>query len=455
MKKEDIQLTKSQSELIPKMEAFLNSEERIFLLTGKPGVGKTTMTKMVLAEHISADRHSGNSQNMNVAGICLAHQAKNVLGAHIPNVFTFAKAYGLKETINKMTGKRSFTYDKYAQNIIGQQNIPVFVHDEVSQYTEEMLDIVLQRTPIFSKIIFIGDRAQLPPIDPENKMGADSDSPIFRYDLPDSCKHELDERVRQAANNPILELSDIIREEIFGLQRLDRVLEAAMTPNMVNGIGHGIVKEEDLLSHIEKENILNTRLVAFRNMAINKFNPEIRDYVLDSPKDELVDGDVVAMTENFYQENSEGRVDYVLHNSDVLKLYNVYTKVMKFYVAGKSYSIDAYVANIEGRPDKDKFITPTPEGRLVFAKALNEVAKKCKERKADWDEFWQFNKNSFCEYQYAYAITAYKSQGSTYDRIYLDIHDILNTKPISRKRKLQTIYTAITRAKNDVYFITN
>ena len=54
---------------------------------------------------------------------------------------------------------------------------------------------------------------------------------------------------------------------------------------------------------------------------------------------------------------------------------------------------------------------------------------------------------------YGYAITAYKAQGSSYDSIYLDINDVLLTRPLTPKRKLQTIYTAITRARNNVYFL--
>lgn len=42
-------------------------------------------------------------------------------------------------------------------------------------------------------------------------------------------------------------------------------------------------------------------------------------------------------------------------------------------------------------------------------------------------------------------------QGSGFTNVYIDIADIMST-PISDKRKLQTLYTAITRATHQVIF---
>jgi hypothetical protein len=451
---EELQLTKSQIELKGKMEAFLDSKERIFLLTGKPGVGKTTMNKIVLEDHIKADLNNESYYNINVAGITLSHQAKNVLGKHIPNVFTFAKAFGLKEKVDEHSGKKTFEYDKYNQgDIIGRRDIPVFVHDEVSQYTDEMLQIVLENTPMFSKIIFIGDRAQLPPIDPDNKLGRDADSPIFSWDIPESCKHELTERVRQAEGNPILELSDIIREEIFGSQNIARVIDAIKVPNMVDGVGYSFVKYDDLLKDIEDKDILQTRILAYRNKTINKFNPIIRNHLLGNPEDGLVEGDIVTMKENYYHfaQTGDARPTYVLYNSETFRLSKVHKSVMTKRVGKHTYRFDVYRANIKNR--KEQFITPTESGVLSFNNSLNDIATKCKMRELRWPEhFWPF-KEGVCQYTYGYASSIYKAQGSTYRTIYLDINDVLLTRPITPKRKLQAIYTAITRASHDVKFL--
>lgn len=449
---EGFELTESQKVLKEKLDAFLKSSDRIFRIIGRPGVGKTTMTKICLSEFINADIESQSSgSDINVAGIALAHQAKNVLGEHIPNVFTFAKAYGMKEVFHK-NGSRTFEYDKYSEDSpVGEVAIPVFVHDEVSQYTPEMLRIVLEKTSMFSKIIFMGDKGQLPPIDPENKMKKDSDSPVFDLELPEECQQELTERVRQTEGNPILDLSDAIREEIFGKKNIKRILDIIREPKMINGCGYSHINYRDLNAHLKSKNQLSTRLIAFRNNTIEWYNYDIRNYMLDNPDKILIEGDLICMTDNFYHEQADGYVDYKLHNSDIFKIGRIKTQRIIFSDGTKKHRIECYVAKILNDPLKE-FIIPTEKGEEAYNAALEYMSKMCNDHKMQWETFWKFKKK-FCEATYGYAVTAYKSQGSTYDSVYVDINDVLLTKPLTPKRKLQTIYTAITRARFDVYFL--
>lgn len=448
---ESFKLTDSQKELKLKIEKFLDSPEKIFRIIGKPGVGKTTMTKIGLEELINADIETqSRAPNINVAGIALSHQAKKVLGEHIPNVFTFAKAYGLKEVIN-IDGSRTFEYDQYAETSpIGEWPVPVFVHDEVSQYTPEMLRIVQEKTPIFSKIIFMGDKAQLPPIDPEHKMAKDADSPVFDIELPEECQHELTERVRQAKGNSILDLSDVIREEIFGNQNIERILEIIRVPNMKKEVGYSFISYPALKHHMKGENHLECSIIAFRNNTVDYFNHEIREFALDSPDKLLVDRDVIRMTNNYYHFKNDDLI-YTLNNSDLYRVDKIYNKFVRFSSGYKNYKIPVYAAKLEGEKLKE-LIVPTEIGYEKYDQALEEMSKACNSFKMKWDVFWDFKKK-FCECSYGYATTAYKAQGSTYDSVYVDINDIILTKPLTNKRKLQTIYTAITRARYSVYFL--
>lgn len=451
-KEENFELTESQKVLKDKLTVFLKSSDRIFRIIGKPGVGKTTMTKICLSEFINADIESHSSgSDINVAGIALAHQAKNVLGEHIPNVFTFAKAYGMKEVIHK-DGSRTFDYDPYAEEApIGEAAVPVFVHDEVSQYTPEMLKIVLEKTSMFSKIIFMGDKAQLPPIDPDNKMGRDADSPVFDIELTEECQHELTERVRQSQDNPILDLSDAIREEIFGKQDIYKILKIIEKPNMINGCGYGHMPYRELNNHLKEKNQISRRIIAFRNKTIEYYNFDIRNFLLNKPEKIIIENDIICMTDNFYHETKDGYIDYKLYNSDTFKLGRIEKRKINFSDGMKTHRVEVYVAKIVDEFKKE-FIIPTEEGEVQYEKALEIMSEKCKAHKMKWETFWNFKKK-FCSATYGYAVTAYKSQGSTYDTVYVDINDILLTKPLTPKRKLQTIYTAITRAKFDVWFL--
>ncbi len=452
MKEENFILTKSQQVLKEKLEAFMESSERIFLLIGKPGVGKTTMTKICLKDYIDKDlEHRTSGPNINVAGIALSHKAKNVLGEHIPHVFTFAQAYGLKEVINE-DGSRNFVHDKYAEKTpVGELSLPVFVHDEVSQYTQNMLKIVLENTPMFSKIIFMGDKGQLPPIDPDNKMGVDADSPVFELEIPESCKHELKERVRQTENNPILQLSDIIREETFGNQDINRVLAEISEPNLLDGFGYDFIGYNDIYEHIKNKDKLSTCVIAFRNKTVDYFNYHIRNYVFGNTDEILLKNDSICMNDNFYYSPNGVEILYKLYNSDVYEIDRTHKRHLKHTVNGKTYKIEVYHGRIKGEPRKE-IIMPTKHGNDVLTIALKELAEECRAFNLKWTDYWDFKKR-FCNCSYGYALTAYKAQGSTYQSVYVDINDILLTRPLTPKRKLQTIYTAITRARENVYFL--
>jgi hypothetical protein len=70
--------------------------------------------------------------------------------------------------------------------------------------------------------------------------------------------------------------------------------------------------------------------------------------------------------------------------------------------------------------------------------------------------------NDYLEYlkRYApisqdYAVTSHKSQGSTYNTVIVDEVDIYNVKALTPKVRSNSMYTGITRAKNNVLIVSN
>ena len=157
--------------------------------------------------------------------------------------------------------------------------------------------------------------------------------------------------------------------------------------------------------------------------------------------------------------------DWKQKNSNRNKLYELLSNLkIDFVEKGKLEGIDIYKIYIDTEGNSDfkgienifiPVVSPkgVPEYSKIFyhrkSKALNAPYDK---RKSLWKYFFDF-KNSFADCSYAYAMTGHKAQGSGYRYIYVDINDILTVGPISAKRKLQALYTAMTRATDLVMFL--
>lgn len=433
--------TASQEVLIRKIKNFLESDHKYFRIIGRAGSGKTTAIKLALEDFLAKQKKGYTA----CVGIALSHKAKNVLGNSIDTTRTFASAYGYKEVI-RQNGSRDFEPAKFhAEPPVGHMDIPIFVHDEVSQYSHKMLSIVLKETSMFSKVIFMGDNAQLPPID--SSMKPDEDSPVFTMELPEECQHELTERVRQKYGNPILDLSDMIIEEIFGSQNLNRVIQEILRPKLCDGQGYLILPEKDLFdTYIQTNDYLKNKVIAYRNKCIDSTNSSIRDIVFPDTFESLIKGDLVFMTNNFKSDSPR----YKVQNSDEF----VVKEVIKKHVNNNhGRPVECYFGEIDVPMYYESYIiTPTEHGIDTYNKIVSKLTADAKQNGSLWKQLYSF-KEMFCEYTMGYAINVYRSQGSTYDNVFLDLNDILNTGPLTPKRKLQSIYTALTRAQEIVYFI--
>jgi superfamily I DNA/RNA helicase len=69
-------------------------------------------------------------------------------------------------------------------------------------------------------------------------------------------------------------------------------------------------------------------------------------------------------------------------------------------------------------------------------------------------EFWKFYYeeiiDKFADITYGYSMTVHKSQGSTYERVFVDMEDIIKRNPKERE-SFQCLYTAITRASKEIH----
>ena len=97
----------------------------------------------------------------------------------------------------------------------------------------------------------------------------------------------------------------------------------------------------------------------------------------------------------------------------------------------------------EGVVRKFKVLDTDEEARV------NQLLKSYATRR-DWDNYWGL-KRAFHPLQYAYALTVHRSQGSTFQKVFLDFRNLLTNRKSHERQKL--LYTAATRAAQQMFVL--
>ena len=181
-------LSQQQWEALQSLENFLHSDEKIYLLTGYAGTGKTTLLQALIS------RLQQSHDSRPVALTALSNKATKVLqsmayrwGCEV-DCMTCCKLLGLKPVIDKETGGQKFEPDRDRKNLTTEYDLVVV--DECSMINEEMWILLVNTVSNFTQrtqLLFVGDSAQLPPV-------GETQSPCFdqiiaRSDLTDVIRY--------------------------------------------------------------------------------------------------------------------------------------------------------------------------------------------------------------------------------------------------------------------------
>jgi hypothetical protein len=303
-------LTKSQETLIEKLEVFLSDDSSCFLLKGYAGTGKTFMMKG-LTDYLAA-----NNRTFKIA-------APTGRAAKVISQKTKRRAYTLHKTIYSGKDLKEFktkdvdgteTYKFYYElkNNEDPANT-VFIVDESSMisniYSEGeffrfgsgflLNDFVnyinIDNNDHNKKIIFIGDNAQLPPVNMNFSPALDA-----KY-LNEVCnvvakEYELTEVVRQKTESGVLFNATKIRQAIKANSFSSLDLETQFLD--IHKTKHEELLEKYLLAcgnKIDDETII----IAYSNNSVKEYNDFVRNHFFPSQQF-LTPGDKVILVSNNY-----------------------------------------------------------------------------------------------------------------------------------------------------------
>lgn len=450
-------LTDDQQIVFDKLIEFTEQyQKNMILVTGFAGTGKTYLTNKFIDWY--RDNATGIFQNCVVTAP--THKAVKVLkkfGIKNKNnredivYSTLHSVLGLKPEITQ-DGTQVFVRDIKMKSKFALYDLIII--DEASMIDDNLFEEIMQQNVRNSKIIFVGDPQQIPPVN------QDSSIPF----IPEEQEKygigvlKLDKIIRQAEQNPIIQVSKSIREDNF--ERLEK--GELLTEDQE---GHGVYflhksaegkKEiQDLLkqyfnSEEFKADSDHAKVVAWRNKTVDDFNRVIRKFMYGPDVGKIVEGEKLIADKPIFDQIA-GEI-IINTNEDLVVESMVIDSKTVYNIPFKFYKIRAI--GDEGEIKDIDVIHESQE--IVFQRLLTKLANTAKElpkgskRISAWKNFYE-TKEMFAEVKYNYAITAHKSQGSTYTNAFVIATDINANPKDDEKRRI--LYTACTRPKERLFII--
>lgn len=460
--------TEGQKNAIDTLLNFLKNPNggRYMLLEGAAGTGKTTLINEVLKR-----LNKGGRPHVLIGA--LSHKAKGVLdskitkenkGKYIVEAKSLAGMLGMKMVMKNINGnwQEVFEVDRQARKMgIPIQSANIVFIDEASMVSEEAMAYIEELVGYGTKIVFLGDQRQLPPIrtggtefwnkHPEFLTNPEADSPVFtRTDIP---RVSLTERVRQGEDSPIHMVTDQ-----FG----NYTLQGGQFPDL-----SGTQSSKDLRLIIENPNtnLVNqmlplfqegmktqnpnfAKIVAFTNANVNNYN-QLMHFALHPEMREANDmnfavGDLITLYDTFQPPMAKDPIAYNAEEGIVVEVSN--TRHTSTTVGGDIRYRDYGVKMQDGRVVNLPVIEQDVENVRAYKTALESLKQQALANSGKlgaWGPYYSL-KSSLADMRMGYASTIHKSQGSTYQVVGVDTTDNFG----SPRFKSQAIYTAMTRAAN-------
>jgi AAA domain/UvrD-like helicase C-terminal domain len=440
-----------QYEGINKIRSWLKNGEIFFTLAGHAGTGKTCSIKKIL------DEYRGN-----VVVSAPTHKAVGVISDLTDKEGkTLQSLLGLRPDCNL----DSFNPDNPDFHPIAEPkifNYDLAIVDEASMINQELYDMISTLTKNTGiKILFLGDPAQIPPIN-------ERESAVFNQVTNEF--HQLTIIERQNDDNPLIKVYDALRNN------LNTIGGGFIRKSCINKKGEGIIFTDDkvvfrkaILERYRNPEFQNStdyaKVIAWKNKTVMSANKVIRTELFGKNANIVEVGDILMCYRSVRSSNGKYNI---INNSDDYRVIN------KMEMSINKYGILGYIVRIrEDLPhgkfkNKDIFIVDSNnEDNLHNYAELHDKFKKIgKEKKkiGSWSEYYDFRRQNILmktitkyrngtprnkyeqisrDVDYGLCITCHKSQGSTYSHIFVLETDIDENWRIKERNQLK--YTAITR----------
>jgi exodeoxyribonuclease-5 len=446
-----ITFNQEQYDGLTKIFHWLKNDKTFFTLAGYAGTGKSTIIKKVLDSYrrgvvVSAPTHKAKKVVMNTTG---------------KDGQTLHSLLGLRPDVDL----DNFNPNDPKFNPIAIPRISDYnwvIIDEASMINSELNNLIIEKTTdCRTKVLFMGDPAQIPPV-------GEKESVVFNQNNQDKVFHQLTKIERQNDTNPLVFVYDALRNN------LDKVDGGFQRISNINHLGEGVLFTID--KHEFRKAILDKytsgdfkkdtdycKVIAWKNDTVMLSNQVIRKELFGDKTDIVEVNDLLMAYRSVSSENQ--RYNIIENSAD-------YRIVEKSRLEENEYGINGY--RVKLREDlangqfkfQDVFIIDANDhdNLHLYAQMHDFFRDMGKSNKKAWSKYYEFrrcnllmktiekHKNGLYrskgdvivkDLDYGYAITGHKCQGSTYSHVFVMENDINNNWIISERNKIK--YVALTR----------
>lgn len=396
-----------------------------FLLRGYAGTGKTFTMKAVL---------------QGVRGRVCFTAPTNKAAKVLRETLTTKDYKPECRTIYSLLGLRMEANGEVKELAVPEEEIDLssyrlIVVDEGSMLNAQVMGHVREAAQLFNlKFLFMGDDAQLPPV-------KETKSPVFDPEVVPNVA-ALTKVMRH--DNAILTLATALRQEVYKIapkvaMRTNYDLDKMEGVKVMAGEAFAALIGDAAITGDFHEG--RAKVIAWRNVTVDKWNRFIRQQVygpsaaapwhvgerviFTSPAKDLQD-EPMASTDD------EGLISKVTED-----WHPAWTEF-------KCYRISITL-------DDNRLATAWvlhPEALGAWNRKSEGLAEAARADRRKWKAFWEF-KEAFHQLRHAYAITAHRSQGSTYQTVFGEYRDVLLNQ--NRQEAFRCLYVLCTRPSKELF----
>lgn len=442
--------TEQQSQLIGRLAEFLmdTSHEKLFVLKGYAGTGKTTIVSaLVRAMH--------NLKQKTVLLAPTGRAAKVLSGYSGFPAFTIHKKIYRQKAMGEAAFQVADNLHTDTLFIVDEASMISNVGNDTAFGTGFLLDDLISfvYNGVNCSMLLLGDTAQLPPVMQEYSPALDKDK-LESYGLKVQV-FTLTQVVRQAMESGILLNATLLRqclEEDTTTTMPKLQLADFQDIKALNGM--------DLVDEVQQAyngvGVEDTIIITRSNKMANVYNNGIRGRVM-MKEEELSNGDLLMVTRNNYFWNKPYKEIDFIANGDIVEVVRIkrYSEMYGFRFVDMTVRSLDFEWEIDARIWLDSLQSENPQQMAKLGQQLFDlVAEDYQHISNKRDRMKQIFDNEYLnalQVKFAYAVTCHKAQGGQWKRVFVDMG--MRPDAAIDRSYYRWLYTALTRATEQVFLV--